>query len=100
LCVNIPFAFSDNFSQVNFKGAALVNSQQQEAANQLRQADAPANLGPADACFEQVRAIMCPIAGQIPFFRDMLGQMAVWGEFSCPTGPITSNVSPSNNLPQ
>ncbi|MDH3280503.1 MAG: hypothetical protein OEQ18_05170 [Gammaproteobacteria bacterium] len=56
-------------------------------AQELRAADQamqPGGFG--DACFDQIRAFFCPIVGQIPIARDMLGQVALIGGFSCPTG--------------
>jgi len=60
----------------------------QKLAQNLRQADKemkPGGFG--DACFDQMRTFFCPILAQIPVARDMAGQMALIGGFSCPTGP-------------
>ncbi len=95
VCFCVPPAFSDDLSNGRIQRVALVQSQQQDAANELQKADTPADIGPADICLEQVKGIMCPIFGQMPFFRDMLGQMAVWGGFSCPMGQTVSNI-PTN----
>ncbi len=65
-------------------------AQKEGLAQELRNADQalqPGGFG--DACFEQMRAFFCPIFGQIPIAREMIGQMAVIGGFSCPTGKPT-----------
>jgi hypothetical protein len=59
-------------------------AEQRQAASRLRAADAPAPQGPAEACLDQFRTVMCPIIGQMPFFRDVAGQISMWGGFSCP----------------
>ena len=43
------------------------------------------SLAPADQCVEVVMKIMCPIFSKIPVVRDITGQIAVWGQISCPT---------------
>ena len=43
------------------------------------------SLAPADQCVEVVKKIMCPIFSRIPVVRDITGQIAVWGQVSCPT---------------
>ncbi len=43
-------------------------------------------MGPADACVEMTKTILCPIIGQMPFVRDWAGQFAIWGKTSCPMG--------------
>jgi hypothetical protein len=43
------------------------------------------SLAPADQCVEVVMKIMCPIFSRIPVVRDITGQIAVWGQISCPT---------------
>ncbi len=57
-------------------------------AQALRSADDAASrpVGPAEACVTQVKAVFCPIIGNIPFIRDVAGQVAMWGNFDCPTG--------------
>ena len=42
--------------------------------------------GPADACVEMTKTVLCPIIGQMPFIRDWAGQFAVWAKTSCPMG--------------
>jgi hypothetical protein len=59
-----------------------------ERARELRAADAaltPAQ-GPAEACLNQMKTIFCPIIANMPFVRDVAGQVAIWGNFDCPTG--------------
>ncbi len=59
-----------------------------QRAQDLRDADRTATLsqGPADACLTQMKMVFCPIIGSMPFFRDIAGQVAMWGNFDCPTG--------------
>ena len=64
--------------------SSLSLAEQRQAASRLRAADAPAPQGPAEACLDQFRTVMCPIMGQMPFFRDVAGQISMWGGFSCP----------------
>lgn len=61
--------------------------EQAQRARRLHQvaAETTPNGGPGEACFDQVRTAMCPIVGQIPFLREFAGQMAILGNFSCPT---------------
>ena len=42
--------------------------------------------GPADACVEMTKTLVCPFIGSIPFVREMAGQIAIWAKTSCPTG--------------
>ncbi len=57
-------------------------------AQVLREADVTATRGqgPAEACLAQIKMIFCPIIGNMPFIRDVAGQVAMWGHFDCPTG--------------
>ena len=43
--------------------------------------------GPAEACVDMARMILCPFLAQIPVVRDVTGQIAVWGKVSCPATP-------------
>jgi hypothetical protein len=43
------------------------------------------SLAPADRCVEVIMKIMCPIFSKIPVVRDITGQIALWGQISCPT---------------
>lgn len=56
-------------------------------AQALREADHAATRaqGPAEACLAQMKTIFCPIIGNMPFVRDVAGQVAMWGHFDCPT---------------
>ncbi len=71
--------------------AALPQSpaRKQALAQELRRADRemqPGGFG--DLCFDQMRAIFCPIVNQIPVAREVVGQLALLGGFSCPTGSV------------
>lgn len=57
-------------------------------AQALRAADLAATRpqGPAEACLAQMKMVFCPIIGNMPFIRDVAGQVAMWGHFDCPTG--------------
>ena len=71
--------------------AALPQSpaRKQALAQELRRADRemqPGGFG--DLCFDQMRAFFCPIVNQIPVARDVVGQLALLGGFSCPTGSV------------
>ncbi len=70
--------------------AASALAQRQRAALQLRKADVaaagPVGVGPAEACFNQMKTVFCPIIAQMPFVRDVAGQVALWGRFDCPVG--------------
>ncbi len=59
-----------------------------QRARALRAADRAASRvqGPAEACLVQMKTVFCPIIGNMPFFRDVAGQVAMWGHFDCPTG--------------
>ncbi len=76
--------------------AAERERQQRAAAQALRRADAGAVAagGPAEACFDQMRAVICPIVGGIPLMREMLGGFAMLGGFSCPMGPSAAGGRP------
>ena len=56
------------------------------AADALRKADLGVTrpTGPADVCLAQMQRVLCPILGNLPFVRDIAGQVAMWGNFSCP----------------
>ncbi len=84
-----PSAASRVSNPADSARAAPTQSQERKEALalELREADtAMYTPGPADVCFDQMRAFMCPMAAQIPFVREMVAQMAVLGGFSCPTG--------------
>jgi len=57
-----------------------------DVADALRKADSIGTgpAGPADGCLAQMKRVLCPIFGQLPFVRDFAGQVAMWGNFSCP----------------
>jgi hypothetical protein len=61
-----------------------------ERAQALREADRTVtrSQGPAEACLDQMKVIVCPIIGNMPFIRDVAGQIAIWGNFECPTGTL------------
>lgn len=44
------------------------------------------SLGPISNCVEITKAVMCPFFGNIPFVREVTGQIATWGQISCPAG--------------
>lgn len=44
------------------------------------------SLGPMSNCVEITKAVMCPFFGNIPFVREVTGQIAAWGQISCPAG--------------
>lgn len=50
-----------------------------------RASTATRSLAPADQCVEVVKKVMCPIFSRIPVIRDITGQIAAWGQISCPT---------------
>lgn len=47
-------------------------------------------LGPISACFEQMKMIGCPIMGQLPVIKDIIGALALELGMSCPTGDLTT----------
>lgn len=69
---------------------ASYQQQQQTAAQELSAATAAANpnFGVIGACFDQMRSIACPILGQIPVVRDMVGQVSLVLGIACPQGEV------------
>jgi hypothetical protein len=70
--------------------AASYQDQQQSAAQELSAATAAANpnFGIIGACFDQMRSFACPILGQIPVVRDVVGQVSLVLGISCPQGDV------------
>lgn len=50
-----------------------------------RDASPEISLGPFTACFDQMRAIACPIVGTIPVIKDVVGRLSLELGISCPT---------------
>lgn len=50
-----------------------------------RDASPEISLGPFTACFDQMRAIACPIVGSIPVIKDVVGRLSLELGISCPT---------------
>ncbi len=89
-------AVSTAVENVVGSAAAERERRQRAAAQALRQADAgvAASAGPAEACFNQMRTVICPIVGGIPFMREIVGGFAMLGGFSCPMGPSAAGGRP------
>lgn len=69
---------------------ASYQDQQRTAAKELSAATAAANpnFGVIGACFDQMRSFACPILGQIPVVRDVVGQVSLVLGISCPQGDV------------
>ena len=72
----------------NHEGPQAPSPEMLARAQELHAAAAAATRpqGPAEACLTQMKTIFCPIIGNMPFVRDVAGQVAMWGQFDCPTG--------------
>lgn len=98
----VPALTTPTVSVANGSAVAYVDSKNQtrseptsplmlERAQALREADLAATRGvtrgqgPAEACLAQMKSVFCPIIGNMPFIRDVAGQVAMWGHFDCPT---------------
>ncbi len=72
----------------NRKQSLNTSPEMLQRAQALRAADRAATRvqGPAETCLVQMKTVFCPIIGNMPFIRDIAGQVAMWGHFDCPTG--------------
>lgn len=85
----VPAIKATSFSPVSGATRDEIASQLFDAAED---ADSRLMLGPFTACFDQMRAIACPIVGAIPVLNDIVGRVFLELGVSCPMGQPNSRI--------
>ncbi|KAA3632009.1 MAG: hypothetical protein DWQ08_04100 [Proteobacteria bacterium] len=84
----------DASPEASDKGSRDQLSSQESIADELleatRNASPELSLGPFTACFDQMRAVACPIVGSIPVLKDIVGRLSLELGISCPTGAAST----------